>query len=381
MMILSTSDWHLRGKDLEDSRRALAWIAQIAQQEQIDVLLHAGDFFNSPNVGDRDAPTGAIYAVANDWISQMEDCNVKLFVIPGQHDFSGPGSADALHGLALRGHNVSRRNCSLWLRAAPPSLFVTASPWCYDPRGFDAYWRDELVTTDTGRREHETPDELAAHKTPSVFMAHVQAVGSRMAEGVACPARPGQWQIAQWRLDWIAAYVDRVVLGDFHRRQDLTNGKGGYVGALRQLSFSDENNPAGVELWDTETGEVRWIENIGSPRYYTEIAHPDEQAIVQAKARAIARGSREGTDYFRIQFDGRPTDLMGRQLETEGVRVEAIVEREERHARVDLPEGVAARPRELIRLWADTQTPVWDGERVARAEEQFDNLEGLANGG
>jgi exonuclease SbcD len=86
--ILHTSDWHL-GKKLfkkdriEEQRLFIQWIIEYIQNNQIDLLLIAGDIFDSPN------PPHSAIQLYFDFIQKLGEINqTQIVIIGGNHDSS-----------------------------------------------------------------------------------------------------------------------------------------------------------------------------------------------------------------------------------------------------------------------------------------------------
>ena len=50
MKILHTADWHIRDKDINEAEKCLNHILTLTRQEKPDLIIHAGDIFDSRNV-------------------------------------------------------------------------------------------------------------------------------------------------------------------------------------------------------------------------------------------------------------------------------------------------------------------------------------------
>jgi DNA repair protein SbcD/Mre11 len=85
MRILHTSDWHvgrtIRGRSRADEHRAvLAEIAQIAHDREVDLILVAGDQF------DTGAPSAAAEAIVYRALLDLADTGAHVLVLAGNHD-------------------------------------------------------------------------------------------------------------------------------------------------------------------------------------------------------------------------------------------------------------------------------------------------------
>lgn len=351
------ADAHARGKDLEAFRAQALAAVRAAADNDCELILWAGDLFDRSNIGDTQAGTGAIAGSAVEVIEEARLQGLSSYMITGNHDQAGAGSEDALH-------IFDHRLCVVIIRTSTPrcqddahEVLLCCLPWQW-AGDIQTDWHT-LCTYAAKWREGEGGKAL--------LLGHVQVVGALYGEGGrTCEPSAGKWQITRQMLE--DSPFDHIALGDFHRRQELVPGRGGYVGALRQLSFGEEGNPAGFEIWDSQTGETEWIELDAAPRYRT--------VRLQAGERPPEPGPNE---HLRVQFEGDGLDYAAvRALEAQGVDVEHLIEAEERVRRADVPEGIAEKPQDLIRLWAAAQEPAIEGERLDAALAAFDRLNGGA---
>lgn len=88
--VLHTSDWHLgrrfKGLDqIEWQRRALDWLGDLIEREQVDVLIVAGDVYDQPR------PGAAAVRLLNDTLRRLAGTEVNghpldIILTPGNHD-------------------------------------------------------------------------------------------------------------------------------------------------------------------------------------------------------------------------------------------------------------------------------------------------------
>lgn len=86
MRILHTSDWHLGARlcdrdRLEEQKDFLNWLISIMKKEKIDVLIVAGDIFDTSN------PPNSAETLYFDFLCSLKECDVtKTIIIGGNHD-------------------------------------------------------------------------------------------------------------------------------------------------------------------------------------------------------------------------------------------------------------------------------------------------------
>lgn len=357
--IALTADWHARGKDLDAFERQLAALVDDCNARGVDLLCVAGDIFDNSAIQDPHASTGAIARAILAQMRRLE--NTDLLMIPGNHDCAGSGSADALN---IFGENRRAKivRTPKWMVYDRHGFAAYCVPWDWSGAAFPA--KDAMFSP-----EYEA---ILANKQKTLLLAHVQVAGATMNGvngGLACPEGTGKFQIS--RADLAALPFDHVALGDFHKRQDLTDGRGGYIGALRQCNFGEEGNPAGFEIWDTETGAVEWLELDAAPRHRTFYVKAGEQPNLPAPS----------PDWrFKVRLTGGQHDpTLARDLERDGHTVEIIPELDERVERAAVPPNVINEPKALMAVW--TEANGISDERLNEMMRAWDDLEPDENEG
>jgi hypothetical protein len=358
MLIANTADWHLRGKDLDACNEQLATLVMECVNREVDLLCIAGDVFERSTIGDNHASTGAIAAVAIHAVKELTKHGISVIMLVGNHDQSGAGSADALH-IFDRMENVMIIRNPQFVDVGPLTFY--ALPWSWYGNNAEDYLKGQLLDAPTPRI--------------SLFLAHIQVIGSRMSGSFTCDPKPGAWQVSRAFLENLP--VDHFALGDFHARQELVAGKGGYVGALRQCNFGEggnvrltgmpyDGNPAGFEIWDSERNTTEWVELGAAPKHITLKADGvDTKPLVESSGKWLTR----------IQYeDMTPDPAEIARLESLGVVIEQILDRPERIARAAVPEGAINNPHALIDLWAGVQNPPIEQERLAELHAGHDRL-------
>lgn len=337
-----SADWHLRGKDLDAAFKQIHEMISIIIGRNIKTLFVAGDVFDKPNIGDSNAPTGDVAKIAVEIANLLCDQEISTHIIPGQHDFVGTYPTAGNAQTIFRAHSPIILTYEKPHKVHYSGLHIGFIPWSWGPERFEdiGFLQDEL----------------------DLLVAHVSVVGAVMSGDFTCPDEGCGWRVSRSFLEGLK--VKRFALGDFHKRQDLFSGRGGYVGAIRQLNHGEEGNPAGFEIWTPETNEVEWIELDEAPRYRTvETADPGYQPEIDPKER------------LRVRFTGAVPALdQIKMLENAGVNVQQVVDVAERVQRTEIPAGVASNPHALIDLWAHSQEPPIGDDRLQALHKIFDEV-------
>jgi DNA repair exonuclease SbcCD nuclease subunit len=346
MKIAFWSDVQISGKLLRAADAQLGAAVEQCIARGVSLVVDCGDLFERSSIGDEHASTGAIAEVWLRRVKRLADAGIEFVALVGNHDVSGAGSADALHVFdGMRGVTVARH--PMLLGRGDESLILL--PWS---------WNDANPVAGL--------DRLAMRKG-CVLAAHIEVIGARMQGSRCCEPVPGKWQIN--RADLEAFRFEHVALGHFHARQDLLDGRGGYVGALLQHNFGEEDNPTGFEIYDTETRRAEWVELDAAPRFRT--LRPTDSILEGARGIEASPD-----DNWRVRFAGEPDIADVKALEAAGVRVEIEVQAQERTIRAEVKPGIVGQPRELLELWASTQTPPLEAERMDAARAMLDRVQG-----
>ena len=142
MRVLHTSDWHvgklLRGMSRIDEHRAvLTEIAEIAARDKVDLVLVAGDLFESM------APPPEAVAVAWDALVALRETAAQVVVVGGNHDHQPQLDAVAplfaRAGITMLGLPAGRERAVVDVAGAR----VVLVPWPPKParRGPSSPWR------------------------------------------------------------------------------------------------------------------------------------------------------------------------------------------------------------------------------------------------
>ena len=264
MRVLHTADWHLgqrfqQGHErLAEHRCFLDWLLQTIETEAVDVLVVAGDVFDTGN------PPAAARELYYSFLAQLKNsatCH-DVVIVGGNHDSAATLNASASLLKALRVHVVGgvpanyREQCLLLPHgAAEPRLVVAAVPFLRDAEvrqlvaGETTAERDERLRHGIAAHYHALADHLGDYRDQGV---PVMATGHLFAAGGT--AGDAERDIHIGTLGQIAADAfpdcfDYVALGHLHRPQ-VVGGRAHirYCGAPIPLSFSETGHPQQVLL-------------------------------------------------------------------------------------------------------------------------------------
>ncbi|WP_242916940.1 exonuclease SbcCD subunit D C-terminal domain-containing protein [Pontibacter liquoris] len=279
MRVLHTSDWHL-GQRLvnlertEEHQHFLDWLLQTIAQEQVEVLLMAGDVF------DNGAPSNTALKLYYDFLRRVcATCCRHIIFTGGNHDsvstlnapkellecfniyVIGGASADPLEEL------IELKN-----EQRAVQLVVCAVPFLRD--------RDVRLSVpgeSYEEREQRIKQGIAAHydafvphiqkykqqQIPVVAMGHLFAAGGSASES---EKEIHVGNLGQIGADQFPGEFDYVALGHLHRPQKVNNTHHiRYSGSPIPLSFSEVTDKKVVFILDFADGKLHDLRELDIP--------------------------------------------------------------------------------------------------------------------
>jgi DNA repair protein SbcD/Mre11 len=307
MKIMHTSDWHvgkvLKGRDRHDEHAAvLGSIVRIARAEDVDLVLVAGDLFDSA------APSPKAQGLVMRTLLALGQDGRHVVAIAGKHD--SPALLDAVYQPALgqAGLHVlgtpkrPSRGGTLTLRTRTAGTFkVAALPF--------------LSRRQAARAAEALPKELSEHATdyPSQIAAMVRvltqgftpdAVNVVLTHAALHGGRHGGEREAQASLahglppGMFPPSAHYAALGHLHQQQEIPGPCPiFYCGSPLAVDFTDTQNAASVLIISAEPGaraDIRAVPVTGGRPLQELRGTLDE---------VIAAGERTGDAYLRVVLD------------------------------------------------------------------------------
>ncbi len=291
MKILHTSDWHLgvktNGRDrLREQKKVIEEIISIANFENVDAVIVAGDVFNTSS------PSAEAEELFFDAVEQLSLGGDRfVFVLAGNHD--DPTRIEAglplasKHNIALVG-DLQKLSAESFNRNSLVKVVETGKGYVKIQKG------DELVTIaylpypNEARIKEKVESDLSyAEKVKSwadigsagfsddsfnIFVSHIFMVGSKVNSG---QVKVGDILAVPQNMLPKANYT---ALGHIHTPQNLGEGRY-YSGAITRLSFGQGS--LGVNIIDTQLSETKRIKKVelnNLARYEKVTAHSIEEA-------------------------------------------------------------------------------------------------------
>ncbi len=276
MRIALSSDWHLHNysgaqvrilKDgtnsrLKDILDCCDWMVDEAVDRGCTAFLHGGDVTHNRKVLHISAWARACAAFRR-WGER-----IPFHVNEGNHDEDQSGDGTSTVG-ALAGVVAGAYTSARTSRVG--SLKVGWLPYVEDPAE---------VREQTAR---------LAKEGARVLVAHLGIGDPRHADCLPIDYEtPGRISVA----DLNPELFDQVFLGHYHTPQDLAPNVR-YIGSPLQLSFKEAGITKGFWTYDTETGEVEFVENTASPRFHIL---PENEAVA-----LLAHGEIPGRDHVWVK--------------------------------------------------------------------------------
>ena len=305
MRILHTSDWHvgkvLKGRDRHDEHVAvLGSIVRTARDENVDVVLVAGDMFETS------APNPQAQGLVMRTLMALREDGRLVVAIAGNHDNQGLVDAvyrPVLGELGLHVLGTPKRpdaGGTLTLRTrGGEDLRVAALPFLshrYAVRAAEVLLHETAEhTLDYARRVGQLVTLLTSGFTPdtvNVVMTHVTLLGGRRGGGEREAASTLDYELPASMFPATAHYA---ALGHLHRQQEIAAAcPAFYSGSPLAIDFGEEANEAVALVVTAEPGiraGVRPVPVTGGRPLRTLRGTLDE---------VIAAGEQAGDAYLRV---------------------------------------------------------------------------------
>jgi exonuclease SbcD len=274
MKILHSSDWHLGSslyghKRYEEFEAFLKWLVRLIQKEQIDVLLVAGDIF------DTSTPSNRALELYYQFLNMVTSIpGLQVILTAGNHD--SPSLINApqdllkhldIHVFGSVPENPENEIVVIKDNKGQPSLIICAVPYLRDrdirlsepgesiedktrklEKGVQEHYR-QVVRIAKARR-----DELGGH-IPIVATGHLFVSGGETVDGDGV-RELYVGNLARIRAENLCDGIDYLALGHLHVPQ-MISGKNSirYCGSPIALGFGDAGQQKQVVIVEFGSGE------------------------------------------------------------------------------------------------------------------------------
>jgi exonuclease SbcD len=268
MRILHTADWHI-GRTFHGHptmtalSQVLGAIPAIVRERSIDVVIAAGDIFDSA------APSGEAFTLLQETLTEIRDAGAVIVLISGNHD-SAARLGFATPFARLAGVHIATDPETIGTPVTLHDEHGAVDFYCVpylEPALMRHHWPQERLRNQADalefamRRIREAADARAGEGARSVVVAHTFAAG-----GEAASADSERPIVNVGSVDAVPLStfdgVDYVALGHIHGRARLADHVR-YPGALLHYSFSEADRPRGgwlVELGACGVSSTEWLD-------------------------------------------------------------------------------------------------------------------------
>jgi len=273
MRILHTSDWHvgkvLKGRDREkEHTRVLAEIIEIATSEKPDLIILAGDLYDSA------APSPASTRLVTRALSALRRTGARVVAIGGNHD--NGAALDALRpwadaaGIELRG-SVSDKPADLIIKGTTgggESWQVVALPFLSQRYAIRAAEMYELTAAEASQTyaDHiarligKLSEGFAEPGTVNLLTAHLTVVGATAGGGEREAHTVMGYAVPATVFPPNAHYV---ALGHLHRAQSVIGPcPVRYSGSPLAIDFGEEENVCSVAIVDVSADKAARVRDV-----------------------------------------------------------------------------------------------------------------------
>jgi exonuclease SbcD len=305
LRFLHTADWHvgktLKGRDrLDEQRAVLAEIAAVAEANQVDAVLVAGDVY------DLSAPSAAAQQLVVTTLLRMRQAGAEVIVIAGNHDhgptFEAYRPLMGVAGITVTGAYKSPERGGvvrftarsdgapaqvavlpfLSQRYAVRAAEIAANSPSQNVRAYDEQMRQVIASLTSG----------FSGETVNLVMSHLTCVGGKLGGGERSAQSIFEYSVPAAIFPVTAHYV---ALGHLHRRQSLpAPAPVHYSGAPLAVDFGEQDNTSVVCLVEAAPGIPARVTDVPVTSGRRLRTTAGTLAELEAKAAAF------GDDYLRV---------------------------------------------------------------------------------
>lgn len=289
MILLHTADWHIGqyffGYDRKEEHIFFFdWLKRIIKEQKVDVLLVAGDIFDSPN------PSAESQKIYYRFLSEVTtgNPNLQIVIIAGNHDSAGrleaPNPLLEEMNVHIRGLVRKNEDGEIYLRQlfVPLSKEGKVEAWCIavpylrqgDYPNAESYAKGVSALYD---RLHTELQLIKERDLPVIVMGHLQATGSEVSEndrsertiigGLEC--------ISPEVFD--KSDIVYTALGHLHKAQRVSGRENvRYAGSPLPMSFSEKYYKQGANLIEVDNNQLKNIKRLDFEPLVPLISLPKE---------------------------------------------------------------------------------------------------------
>ncbi|MDR2979824.1 MAG: exonuclease SbcCD subunit D C-terminal domain-containing protein [Bacteroidales bacterium] len=255
MKIIHTADWHL-GQSFYDYQRKdehlhfLAWLQNVITEKKADLLLIAGDLFDSPN------PSAESQKIFYRFLKNLNTDypDIQVVIIAGNHDsaarLEAPNPLLEMMNIAIRGVVKKDENGDILIdnliipvtKSGETVAYVLAVPYLRQGDHPEA----ETYSEGVGKLYNLLFDNVKDTQKPVIAMGHLHATGSEISQNDRSE-RTVIGGLESISPDAFLPAICYTALGHLHRAQQVSKRENvRYAGAPVPMSFAEKHNKQGV---------------------------------------------------------------------------------------------------------------------------------------
>lgn len=270
MKILHTADWHIGqrfyGYDRQEEHRYfLEWLKNTVTEQKIDVMMIAGDIFDSPN------PSAESQQIYYRFLSSITSLNpqLQIVIIAGNHDsaarLEAPQSVLENLNIFIRGtiKRTSNNDMDLQHLIIPLQKDNITKAWCLAvPFLRQGDLPQEQTLSSVYSLLSNIIEEKNTSRLPIIAMGHLHVNGSSL-----CNDDKSE-RVVIGGLESVESHIfssnlNYVALGHLHKPQCVAKQTHiRYVGSPIPMSFSEKNYQHGVNVIHIENNAISNIARI-----------------------------------------------------------------------------------------------------------------------
>lgn len=359
MRILHTGDWHLgrtiRGQSrLPEFEKTLHEVASIAVEEGVDVMIVAGDTF------DTFAPPADAERLVYETLGRVLRAGVRIITIAGNHDSAGRMDAlsDILsmvgvHSVGSVPQRMSEAVLRVPSRDGAETATIVALPWV--PERYAVEF--EKLSAPAAEARGQYRDALAGvieqacapfeADTINIFAGHMLLDGSTIGEGSGERKLHIGHNFAV-NAQCFPASAQYVALGHVHKPQQIAAAAPTfYAGSLVQLDFGEGGQAKSVNIVDVKArqpAQIRQVPIEGGRQLRTLRIEYDDLA---------SHAGKYGDDYLRVivTLDRPVLSLFEQVRDVLPNAVDVTAERTDEPAVAETARHAGLTPQELLQRY------------------------------
>lgn len=315
MKILHTSDWHLGQRFLfndreEEHQLALAWLANTIREQEVEVLVVAGDVFDINN-----PPNYARTMYYRFLTSLLGSCCRHIVIVGGNHD--SPSMLNAprellrllnIHVVGAASDILEDEIVELKDNDGNTELVVAAVPFLrdrdlrYSQAGEGSYERLQKVREGMAahyRNIAELVEPFREQKIPLLATGHLYASGA-MASDKQDNIYAGD--VENIEAEQFPSIFHYIALGHIHRPQLIDEQEHiRYSGSLIPLSFSETKDDKSVYILHFQRDQLMQVETVAVPVFRRlKSISGTLQEVKESLRRFAEKGGRELTPWVEV---------------------------------------------------------------------------------